>query len=89
MPGKVLLILMGALSLSSGFAFKALSHDVCEKDSSMNGLDDLVIVVDPKPTQSVFNFARMRAEALTGGISQYQALSCMYSHQSSKDCLAD
>ena len=89
MPGKVLLILMGALSLSSGFAFKALSHDVCEKDSSINGLDDLVIVVDPKPTQRAFNFARMRAEALNGGISQYQAQSCMYSHQSSKDCLAD
>jgi len=26
---------------------------------------------------------------LNGGISQYQAQSCMYSHQSSKDCLAD
>ena len=70
-------------------ALKALSHDVCEKESSMNGIDDLVIVVDPKPTQRAFNFARMRAEALNGGIRQDQAQSCMYSHQSSKDCLAD
>ena len=68
---------------------KAVSYGVCEKDSSRNGIDGLVIVVAPKPTQRAFNFARMRAEALNGGISQYQAQSCMYSHQSSKDCLAD
>ena len=68
---------------------KAVSHHVCEKDSSRNGIDDLVIVVDLKPTQRAFNFARMRAEALNGGIRQDQAQSCMYSHQSSKDCLAD
>ena len=55
----------------------------------MNGIDDLVIVVAPKPPQRAFNFARMRAESINGGIGKYQAQSCMYSHQSSKACLAN
>ena len=77
------------MSLSSSFAFTALGHDVCEKDSSMNGINDLVVVVDPKPTQRAFKFACMRAETVNGGISQYQVQSFIYSHQSSNDCLAD
>ena len=89
MPRKIFLIVIGVLSLSSGSFFKAMAHNVCEKESAMSGIDDLVIVVDPKPSQRAFNFARMRAEALNGGIGKYQAQSCMYSHQSSKDCLAD
>ena len=89
MPKKLFFIALGVLSLSSCLVFKAHSHDACEKESSMNGIDDLVIVVDPKPTQRAFNFARMRAESLNGGIGKYQAQSCMYSHQSSKACLAN
>ena len=89
MPRKIFLIVIGVLSLSSGSFFKAQAHDVCEQEPAMSGIDDLVIVVDPKPSQRAFNFARMRAEALNGGIGKYQAQSCMYSHQSSKDCLAD
>ena len=89
MPEKLFFIALGALSLSFCLAFKAHSHDVCENESSMNGIDDLVIVVDPKPTQRAFNFARMRAESINGGIGKYQAQSCMYSHQSSKACLAN
>ena len=50
---------MASFSLSFGFAFKALSHNVCNKYPSMNGIDDLVIVVDPAPNQSPFNFAHM------------------------------
>ena len=75
--------------MSSSLAFRAHSHDACEKESSTNGIDDLVIVVDPKPTQRAFNFARMRAEFLNGGIGKYQAQSCMYRYQSSKACLAN
>ena len=89
MSRQIFLIVIGALSLFSGSFLKALAHDVCEKESAVSGIDDLVIVVDPKPSQRAFNFARMRAEALNGGIGKYQAQSCMYSHQSSKDCLAD
>ena len=84
---KVLPLSIGILSLSFGLTPIALSHDVCEKESK--SLDSLVIVVDPKPTQRAFNFARMRAEALNGGIGKYQAQSCMYSHDSSKLCLID
>ena len=79
---------MASFSLSFGFAFKALSHNVCKKYLSMNGIDDVVIVVDPAPNQSLFNFAHMWAEALNGGISQYQEQLCMYSRQLSKDCFA-
>ena len=82
-----LLTSLGIFSLIIGFPSKVLSHDVCEKESK--SLDSLVIVVDPKPTQRAFNFARMRAEALNGGVRKYQAQSCMYSHDSSKRCLID
>jgi len=84
---KNLPLSIGILSLSFVFTPIVLSHDVCEKESKSP--DSLVIVVDPKPTQRAFNFARMRAEALNGGIGKYQAQSCMYSHDSSKLCLID
>ena len=84
---KNLPLSIGILSLSFVFTPIVLSHDVCEKESKSS--DSLVIVVDPKPTQRAFNFARMRAEALNGGIGKYQAQSCMYSHDSSKLCLID
>ena len=87
MNKKLLSISVGILSLSIGFPATGLSHNVCDKESK--SLDSLVIVVDPKPTQRAFNFARMRAEALNGGIGKYQAQSCMYSHDSSKLCLID
>ena len=87
MRKQFLPISVGILSLSFGLSSTILSHDVCEKESK--SLDSLVIVVDPKPTQRAFNFARMRAETLNGGISKYQAQSCMYSHDSSKLCLID
>jgi len=77
--GTALMILCGSLSV--------YAHDVCEQTPSPKNLDNLVIVVDPKPTQRAFNFARMRAESLNGGISRYQPQSCMYSHQSSRQCL--
>ena len=84
---KFLPISLGIISLSVGFSPVVFSHNVCEKESK--SLDNLVIVVDPKPTQRAFNFARMRAETLNGGIGKYQAQSCMYSHDSSKLCLID
>ena len=84
---QILLISMGILSLFVSSSPAVRSHNVCEKESK--SLDSLVIVVDPKPTQRAFNFARMRAEALNGGIGKYQAQSCMYSHDSSKLCLID
>ena len=84
---KILPISIGMLGFSVSLSPAVFSHDVCEKKS--NSLDSLVIVVDPKPTQRAFNFARMRAEALNGGIGKYQAQSCMYSHDSSKLCLID
>ena len=87
MHKKSLLVLLGAFSLHPLFSFSAFSHNVCDEESS--GIDNLVIVVDPKPTQRAFNFARMRAEALNGGIGKYQAQSCMFSHESSKLCLID
>ena len=85
MLNKILPISIGVLSLFASFSPPVFSHNVCEKESK--SLDSLVIVVDPKPTQRAFNFARMRAEALNGGIGKYQAQSCMYSHDSSKLCL--
>ena len=84
---QILLISMGILSLFVSSSPAVRSHNVCEKEST--SLGSLVIVVDPKPTQRAFNFARMRAEALNGGIGKYQAQSCMYSHDSSKLCLID
>ena len=87
MNKKILCILSGTLGLSVGFPSAVLSHDVCDQETK--SIDSLVIVVDPKPTQRAFNFARMRAEALNGGIGKYQAQSCMYSHDSSKLCLID
>jgi len=87
MNKKLLPITLGILGLSIGYSSTVHSHDVCEKESK--NLDSLVIVVDPKPSQRAFNFARMRAEALNGGIGKYQAQSCMYSHDSSKLCLID
>jgi len=84
---KTLPISMGIFSLALGLSPAVFSHNICEKESK--SLDSLVIVVDPKPTQRAFNFARMRAEALNGGIGKYQAQSCMYSHDSSKLCLLD
>ena len=84
---QILPISMGILSLFVSYSPAVRSHNVCEKESK--SLDSLVIVVDPKPTQRAFNFARMRAEALNGGIGKYQAQSCMYSHDSSKLCLID
>ena len=84
---QILPISMGILSLFVSYFPAVRSHNVCEKESK--SLDSLVIVVDPKPTQRAFNFARMRAEALNGGIGKYQAQSCMYSHDSSKLCLID
>jgi len=85
MLNKLLSISIGVLNLFASFSPPVFSHNVCEKESK--SLDSLVIVVDPKPTQRAFNFARMRAEALNGGIGKYQAQSCMYSHDSSKLCL--
>ena len=87
MVKKNLPIFIGLLCLSVSLSPVVFSHDVCEKESK--NLDSLVFVVDPKPTQRAFNFARMRAEALNGGIGKYQAQSCMYSHDSSKLCLID
>ena len=85
MNKNLLSIFAGILGLSFGFSSAVFSHDVCDKETT--SIDSLVIVVDPKPSQRAFNFARMRAEALNGGIGKYQAQSCMYSHDSSKLCL--
>ena len=84
---QILPISVGILSLFVSSSPAVRSHNVCEKESK--SLDSLVIIVDPKPTQRAFNFARMRAETLNGGIGKYQAQSCMYSHDSSKLCLID
>ena len=87
MNRKMLCFSAGVLGLSLVSSSAVLSHDVCDKENK--SIDSLVIVVDPKPTQRAFNFARMRAESLNGGIGKYQAQSCMHSHDSSKLCLID
>ena len=87
MNKKLLSTSVSIFGLFFGFSPSVFPHNVCDKETK--SIDSLVIVVDPKPTQRAFNFARMRAEALNGGIGKYQAQSCMYSHDSSKLCLID
>ena len=86
MPKKGLSVTGGLLALFFHYSIVSNAYEVGEK-SSKRSLDNLVTIVDSTPNQRAFNFARMRAESLNGGVKNYHAQSCMHSRQASKKCL--
>ena len=86
MPKKALSVTGGLLALSFHYSIVASAYENGEK-SSKRSLDNLVNIVDSKLNQWPFNFARIRAESLNGGIQNTCAQSCKHSRQASKKYL--
>lgn len=85
MAKNALSVTGGLLALCFHYSVVTSAYEVGKKSSkrSLNNLVTVYLI----PKKRAFNFARMRAESLNGGIQNPHAQSCNHSRQAFKKCL--